>query len=89
MVATYSETRLIAPNVTVTAGMDISYLSAIDSAFTAQPRVNVEYQATPQTVVSTQYGTARPDGQLSMTDRLGLMNAFPITSATGTWSWSG
>ena len=27
MVATYSETRLIAPNVTVTAGMDISYLS--------------------------------------------------------------
>lgn len=84
MVATYSETRLIAPNVTVTAGMDISYLSAIDSAFTAQPRVNVEYQATPQTVVSAQYGTARPDGQLSMTDRLGLMNAFPqITQRDG------
>ena len=84
MVATYSETRLLAPKVTVTAGMDINYLSAIDSVFTAQPHVNLEYQATPQTVVSAQFGSARADGSNSMMERLGLLNAFPqITQRNG------
>ena len=84
MVATYSETRLLAPKVTVTAGMDINYLSAIDSVFTAQPHVNLEYQATPQTVVSAQFGSARADGSNSMLERLGLLNAFPqITQRDG------
>jgi hypothetical protein len=73
---TYSDTRLIAPHVTVTTGIDISYLSAIDGVFAAQPRVNLEYQATTQTVLSIQYGSAPEDGN-SMSDRLGLLNAFP------------
>ena len=77
MVATYSETRLLAPKVTVTAGMDINYLTAIESVFTAQPHVKMEYQATPQTMVSVQFGSARADGANSMMDRLGLLNAFP------------
>ena len=84
VVATYSETRLLAPKVTVTAGMDINYLSAIDSVFTAQPHVNLEYQATPQTMVSAQFGSARAEGSNSMMDRLGLLNAFPqITQRDG------
>jgi hypothetical protein len=84
LVATYSETRLLAPKVTVTAGMDINYLSAIDSVFTAQPHVNLEYQATPQTVVSAQYGSARADGSNSMLERLSVLNAFPqITQRDG------
>ena len=62
MVATYSETRLLAPKITITAGMDINYLNAVDSVFTAQPRVNLEYQATPRTMVSAQFGSARPMG---------------------------
>jgi hypothetical protein len=84
MTATYSETRLLAPNVTVTAGMDINYLNAIDSVLAAQPHVNLEYQATPQTVVSLQYGLARADGNDSMMERIGLLNAFPqITQRDG------
>jgi len=84
LVATYSETRLLAPKVTVTAGMDLSYLSAIDSVFTAQPHVNLEYQATPQTVVSAQFGSAREDGFNSMVESLSLLNAFPqITQRNG------
>ncbi len=83
LMATYSETRLISPNVTVTTGLDISYLSAIDNVFTAQPRVEMEYQATPQTVVSAQYGSPRENGS-SMMDRLSLLNAFPrITQRDG------
>ena len=82
--ATYSETRLIAPKVTVTAGMDVNYLTAIDSVFTAQPHVNLEYQATPQTVVSAQFGSARGEGSNSMLDHLSLLNAFPqITQRDG------
>ena len=81
--ATYSETRLLSPKVTVTTGMDISYLSAIDNVFTAQPLIELEYQATPQTVVSARYGSARENGN-SMLDRLSLLNAFPqITQRDG------
>jgi len=84
MVATYSETRLLAPKVTVTAGMDINYLDAIDAVFTAQPHVNMEYQATPETVISARLGSARADGSNSMIDRLGMLNAFPqITQRNG------
>jgi hypothetical protein len=83
-VATYSETRLISPKVTVTAGMDINYLNAIDSVFTAQPHVNLEYQATPQTVLSAEFGSARGEGSNSLLDRLSLLNAFPqITQRDG------
>src|SRR5208282_1439120 len=79
-----SETRLLTPKVTVTAGMDLSYLSAIDSVFTAQPHVNLEYQATPQTVISARFGSAREDGFGPMLESLGLLNAFPqITQRNG------
>jgi hypothetical protein len=84
MLATYSETRLLAPKVTVTAGMDVNYLSAIDTLLTAQPHVDVEYQATPQTMVSAGVGSAHPEFADSMTERLGLLNAFPqITERDG------
>jgi len=77
MSATYSETRLLAPRVTVTAGMDINYLNAIDSVLAAQPHVNLEYQATPQTMVSAQFGSIRPEVGNSIIDRLGMLNVFP------------
>ncbi len=82
--ATYSDTRLIAPKITVTAGMDVNYLSGVESVFIAQPRVNLEYQATTQTMVSVQYGYAHDDGSNSMMERLSLLNAFPqITESDG------
>jgi hypothetical protein len=77
MVATYTETRLIYPHVTVTTGIDISYLGSFDSAFIAQPRMNVEYQPTSQTVISMQYGSAAEAGT-AITDRLTALNAFPL-----------
>jgi len=84
LMATYSETRLLSPKVTVTAGMDITYLNAIDSVFTAQPHVNLEYQATPQTVLSAQFGSTRGEASSSLLDRLSLLNAFPqITQRDG------
>ncbi len=82
--ATYSETRLLAPKVTVTAGMDINYLDAVDGVFMAQPHLKLEYQATSQTVVSAGYGSARADETNSAAERLGLLYAFPqITQRDG------
>ncbi len=84
LVATYSETRLLSPKVTVTAGMDINYLNAVDSVFNAQPHMNLEYQATPQTVLSAQFGSARGGGSNALLDRLSVLNAFPqITQRDG------
>jgi hypothetical protein len=84
LTATYSETRLIAPKVTVTAGMDVNYLSAVDTVFDAQPHVSLEYQATPETVVSAEFGSARGDESNSMMERLSLLNVFPqITQRDG------
>lgn len=82
--ASYSDTRLIAPKITVTAGMDVNYLNGVESVFVAEPRVNLEYQATAQSMVSVQYGSARGDGSNAMMDRLSMMYAFPqITQRDG------
>lgn len=78
LTATYSETRLIVPKVTVTAGMEINYLSAVDSVFSAQPRIDMEYQATAQTVLAAEFGSGRADETAdSALERLALLNAFP------------
>lgn len=83
--ATFSQTRLLASNVTVTAGMDIDFLNSIENVLVAQPRVNLEYQATPQTMVSIEYGSGRSDADgESMMERLNSLNAFPqITQRDG------
>lgn len=85
MTVTYSETRLLAPQITVTAGMDVNFLNAVDNVLVAQPHVSIEYQATPQTVLALQYGSVRPDGyNAPMIERLGMLNAFPqITQRDG------
>ena len=77
MVLTYSETRLLAPKVMVTAGMDVDYLGALGDVVTAQPHMKLEYQAAPSTVLSAQFGPARAEGADSLLDRIGAMNAFP------------
>lgn len=78
LTATYSETRLIVPKVTVTAGMEINYLSAVDSVFSAQPRIDMEYQATEQTMLAVEFGSGRgEDASDSVLERLALLNAFP------------
>jgi hypothetical protein len=77
MVLTYSETRLLAPKVMVTAGMDVDYLGGLGEVVTAQPNMKLEYQAAPSTVVSAQFGPARAEGADSLLERIGMMDAFP------------
>ena len=84
MAATMSETRLLAPKVTVTAGMDVSVFSAFDNVYAAQPHASLEYQATPATVVSAEYSSGRAETPNSLPERLALLNAFPqLTERNG------
>ena len=84
VVGTYSETRLLTSNVSVTAGMDVSYLSAIENLVRVQPHVSLEYQESPDTVLAVQYGLARNDGPSTMLERISLLSAFPqITQRAG------
>jgi hypothetical protein len=77
LVLSYSETRLLAPKVTVTAGMDLNYLNSLGDVLTVQPHMKLEYQATPATVVSVQYGPARADGFDTLLERVSMLDAFP------------
>jgi hypothetical protein len=77
LVLSYSDTRLLAPKVMVTAGMDLNYLNSLGDVMTVQPHMKLEYQATPTTVVAAQYGPARADGFESLLERVSLLDAFP------------
>jgi len=77
VVLSYADTRLIAPKVLVTAGMDINYLNSLAEVMTAQPHVKLEYQATGATVLAAQYGSARADDSDTLLERVGMLNAFP------------
>jgi hypothetical protein len=77
LVLSYSETRLLAPRVTVTAGMDVNYLNSLGDVMTAQPHMKLEYQATRATVISVRYGSARADGSDTLLERVSMLDAFP------------
>ena len=78
MVLRYSETRLIAPHATVTAGMDVDYLNSLSQVLSAQPHVKLEYQATGATVLALQYGSGRAEGSNTLSERVGMWDEFPL-----------
>jgi hypothetical protein len=77
LVLSYTQTRLLAPGVTVTAGMDVSYLNAAQNVMTTQPHLRVEYQVNRSTMVAVQYGTGRADSTSTLLERVGVLNSFP------------
>ena len=77
VVLSYTQTRLLMPGVSVTAGMDVNYLNAAQAVMTADPRVKVEYQVNPSTVFAVQHGTGRAAGSPTLLDRVGALNSFP------------
>jgi len=77
LVLSYSETRLLAPKATVTAGMDLNYLNSLGEVMTWQPHLKLEYQATPATVAAVQFGPARVDGFDTLLERVSMLDTFP------------
>jgi hypothetical protein len=73
----YAHSRRISPSLTVTGGMEVDYLNAVQGVVSARPRIGVEYQLTPTSVLSIHHGAMRPQGDESLVDRVGNLNAFP------------
>jgi hypothetical protein len=75
--AGYTQTHRLLPKVTMTAGMEVNYLSATRDVVTAQPHMLLEYQLDRSTVVAVQFGTVRVEGSTAMLERVGALNSFP------------
>jgi hypothetical protein len=76
-VLSYTQTRRLSPDVTLTAGMKVNCLNALAAVVTVQPEVKLEYQVDSGTVAAFQYGSGRPDSFDTLLERVGMLNAFP------------
>jgi len=83
VVVSYANTRRLSDALTVTAGFQIDYLNGTREAMVAQPRVKLEYQATPSTTVAVGYGAANVDGEATLLERVGELNSFPQVTMRG------
>ncbi len=73
----YSRARRLSGSLTLTTGFEVDYLNAARDAVMARPSMKLEYQANPSTTVAIRYGAFRSDGDGSLLDRIGTLNAFP------------
>jgi hypothetical protein len=82
-VASYSRSDRLSQSVTLTAGMEIDFLSAQRDAMLARPRVNIEYQVSPSSLIAFLYGTPASSGDGTLLERVGDLNAFPRVTLVG------
>ena len=73
----YSHSRRLSPSLTVTGGMEVDYLNAVQGVVSVRPRVGVEYQLSPTSVLAVRHGAIQPQGDDTLVDRVGNLNAFP------------
>jgi hypothetical protein len=83
LVVTYVQTRRISQRVSMTAGMEIDYLNAARDVMTTQPRLGLEYQVSPATVLALRLGGARADGSSTLLERVGMLSIFPRVTLRG------
>ena len=77
VVLSYAHSRRLSPSLTVTGGMEVDYLNAVHGVVLVRPRVGVVYQLTPTSVLAVHHGAMQPQGDDSLVDRVGNLNAFP------------
>ena len=80
VVLSYAHSRRLSPSLTVTGGMEVDYLNAVQGVVSVRPRVGVDYQVTSTSVISVLHGAVRPRDDDSLLDRVGNLNAFPRTT---------
>ncbi|MCL5006246.1 MAG: carboxypeptidase-like regulatory domain-containing protein [Acidobacteria bacterium] len=77
MVLRYTQTRQLSNALTLTAGVEVQYLSSAQDARTAHPRVSLAYQLDHDTILTLSYGTMDTDETHTLLDRVSDLNAFP------------
>jgi hypothetical protein len=83
LVASYTQTRHIYPHLTLTAGMDIEYLSALGDVMTARPRMKLAYHVSRSTDVALQVGKGPSDGSGNLLERVNRLDSFPLLTLRG------
>jgi len=83
LVASYTQTRHIYPHLTLTAGMDIEYLSALGDVMTARPRMKLAYHVSRSTDVALQVGKGPSDGSGTLLERVNRLDSFPLLTLRG------
>jgi hypothetical protein len=83
LVASYTQTRHIYPHLTLTAGMDIEYLSALGDVMTARPRMKLAYHLSRSTDVALQVGKGPSDGSGTLLERVSRLDSFPLLTLRG------
>jgi len=83
VVLSYANTRRVSGSLTVTTGFEIDYLNSARDAMAARPRAEIEYHVSRSTDVAFRYGSARSDGENTLIDRIGDLNAFPRVTLKG------
>jgi hypothetical protein len=83
LVASYTQTRHIYPHLTLTAGMDIEYLSALGGVMAAQPRIKLAYHLSRSTDVALQVGKGPSDGSGTLLERVSRLDSFPLLTLRG------
>lgn len=77
LVISYAHTRRVTDAMTLTAGFEVDYLTAAMDVMTSRPHAEVEYQLTPDSSMAVRYGSIRTDGDGTLIERIGELNAFP------------
>ncbi|PYU96558.1 MAG: hypothetical protein DMG25_01665 [Acidobacteria bacterium] len=83
VVVSYANTRRLSSSMTLTTGFEVDYLNSARDAVAARPRAALEYQVTPATAVAFRYGSIHIDGENTLLDRIGELNAFPRVTVQG------
>jgi Carboxypeptidase regulatory-like domain len=77
LVVNYAHTRRLTDAMTVTAGFEVDYLAAAVDVMTSRPHAEVKYRLGPNSSLAVRYGSIRSDGDGSLIERIGELNAFP------------
>lgn len=76
-VITYANTRRMTEAISITAGFEVDYLTSTMGAMTARPHAKVEYRLSPSSTLAVRYGSIRSEGEGTLLERVGELNAFP------------
>ncbi len=83
IVVSYAHTNRLSDSLRLTTGLEVDYLNAVRDAMVTRPRVKLEYQASPTSVVAFRYGTIQMDTDSTLLERIGELNAFPRVTLRG------
>lgn len=73
----YSETRQLLPDLTLTAGLEVDHLDAVQTASTIRPQMELKYRQSQDTTFALRYASQTPAGEITLLEQVGRLNAFP------------